>query len=73
MQKFPILQYDNYNEKFSIVSGCPKKNGVRHVRNIAMLALKVMSKITVFRMRHRPHQLLRLRMCCHSGKSFGYY
>ena len=35
-----------------------------------MLALKVMSKITIFRMRHRPHQLLRLRICCHCGKPF---
>jgi len=71
IERLDAFKFDNYNEKFSIVSGCPKKNGIRHVRNIAMFALKVMSKMTIFRMRHRPHELLRLRICCHCGTVVG--
>ena len=62
------FQVENYNEKYSVVSGCPKKNGIRHVRNIAMLSLKLMAKMCDFKIRHKPFMTLRLRICCHCGE-----
>ncbi len=64
-----LFQVENDNEKYVVVSGCPKRNGIRHVKNIAMLALKLLGKMTTFKIKHKPGMMLRLRLGCHTGMS----
>eukprot|EP00794_Sanderia_malayensis_P009846 gene9846-10856_t len=71
IDRFEVFKLDNENEKYLIISGCPKRNGIRHVKNVAMLALKLMAKVAAFEIKHRPHEMLRMRICCHTGPVVG--
>ena len=44
------------------VSGVPVRNGNRHVAEIANVSLDLLSAVTHFKIRHRPHQQLQLRI-----------
>jgi len=45
-----------------IVSGVPIPNGSRHSAEIADVSLELLSAVTHFKIRHRPHQQLQLRI-----------
>lgn len=51
-----------------VVSGLPIRNGDRHAREIASMALHLLSKIKKFEIRHRQGELLKLRIGIHSGR-----
>ena len=53
-----------------VVSGLPIRNGKRHAGEIATMALNFLNSITNFKIRHRPDQLLQLRIGVHSGMFF---
>lgn len=56
-----------------VVSGLPERNGTRHAAEIARMALALLDAVRRFKIRHRPHDQLRLRIGLHSGKlPFGY-
>jgi len=44
------------------MSGVPVRNGNRHVAEIANVSLDLLSAVTHFKIRHRPHQQLQLRI-----------
>jgi len=44
------------------VSGVPVRNGNRHVAEIANVSLDLLSAVTHFKIRHRPHEQLQLRI-----------
>jgi len=44
------------------MSGVPVRNGNRHVAEIANVSLDLLSAVTHFKIRHRPHQQLQLRV-----------
>ena len=46
----------------------PERNGIRHVAEIANLALELLSIQTNFEIKHLPQQRLQLRIGMHSGK-----
>lgn len=50
-----------------VVSGLPVRNGDRHAGEIASMALHLLSKIRRFEIKHRPGELLKLRIGIHSG------
>jgi len=45
-----------------IVSGVPVRNGRRHVTEIANCSLEILNSVRGFKIRHRPHQQLQLRI-----------
>jgi len=45
-----------------VVSGVPIRNGNRHSAEIADVSLDLLSAVTHFKIRHRPHQQLQLRI-----------
>lgn len=51
-----------------VVSGLPGRNGQRHAPEIARMALALLDAVSSFRIRHRPHDQLRLRIGVHTGK-----
>lgn len=50
-----------------VVSGLPERNGDAHASHIARLALALLSRVQIFKIKHRPEQQLRLRIGIHSG------
>lgn len=50
-----------------VVSGLPGRNGQRHAPEIARMALALLDAVSSFRIRHRPHDQLRLRIGVHTG------
>lgn len=50
-----------------VVSGLPQRNGIKHAREIARMALALLKAVHTFKIRHRPDEQLRLRIGLHSG------
>lgn len=49
------------------VSGLPIRNGNLHAAEIASMSLHLLSTVSEFKIRHRPHNKLLLRIGIHSG------
>lgn len=54
-----------------VVSGLPERNGTRHACEVARMALALLDAVRRFKIRHRPHDQLKLRIGLHSGESSG--
>jgi len=50
-----------------VVSGLPIRNGHQHAVEIADMALHFLKSVQRFKIRHRPHKKLKLRIGIHSG------
>ena len=64
-----IPKVETIGDSYMVASGLPRRNGDRHVGEIANLALDLLSTCyTKFRIRHRPNDTLSLRIGMHSGQ-----
>ena len=62
------LQVETIGDSYMVVSGIPRRNGKRHVAEIASLSLDLLSACyTKFKIRHRPNTPVLLRMGMHTG------
>ncbi|GIY26309.1 atrial natriuretic peptide receptor 1 [Caerostris darwini] len=61
------LQVETIGDAYMVASGLPVKNGNDHAREIARLALKLLTDIVDFRIRHKPNKRLKIRIGIHSG------
>jgi class 3 adenylate cyclase len=50
-----------------VVSGLPDANGQNHAPEIARMSLKILEKVGLFKIRHRPDDQLKIRIGLHSG------
>jgi len=50
-----------------VVSGLPKPNGGRHIVEICSMALDLLDQVSHFTIRHRPQEILNLRIGIHTG------
>lgn len=51
-----------------VVSGLPIRNGNVHVSEIASMALHILDKVAKLEIKHRPGELLKIRIGIHSGQ-----
>lgn len=58
---------ETIGDSYMVVSGIPKRNGIQHAGEIANMSLDLLSDMTDFKIRHKPHQQLQLRIGIHSG------
>jgi len=59
---YSIFQVETIGDAYMVVSGVPIRNGNKHSAEIADVSLDLLSVVTHFKIRHRPHQQLQLRI-----------
>ena len=58
---------ETIGDSYMVVSGLPRRNGEKHVGEIANLALDLMSAAVGFKIQHRQGLSLQLRVGLHTG------
>ena len=67
IDKHDVYKVETIGDSYMVISGVPKRNGIAHASNIAMMALDLMSATDGFTIRHKPGLKLQIRSGIHSG------
>jgi len=58
---------ETIGDAYVVVSGLPKPNNGQHIVEICNMALDLLNQVSRFTIRHRPDEILKLRIGIHSG------
>ena len=64
---YHFAQVETIGDSYMCVSGIPKRNGDRHVAEIANMALSIREAVENFRIRHMPERPMQVRIGLHTG------
>ncbi|XP_052756283.1 atrial natriuretic peptide receptor 1 isoform X4 [Galleria mellonella] len=67
VENYDVYKVETIGDAYMVVSGLPERNGTRHACEVARMSLALLDAVRRFRIRHRPHDQLKLRIGLHSG------
>ncbi|RWS11161.1 guanylate cyclase 32E-like protein, partial [Dinothrombium tinctorium] len=67
LESYDVYKVETIGDSYMVASGLPVRNGNLHAAEIASMALHLLHAIRSFRVRHRPHEMLLMRIGIHTG------
>ncbi|XP_034243092.1 guanylate cyclase 32E, partial [Thrips palmi] len=64
---YDVYKVETIGDAYMVASGLPVRNAGRHAGEIASMALRILSRIRRFEVRHRKGEAVQLRIGIHSG------
>ncbi|KAG8328812.1 hypothetical protein J6590_101166 [Homalodisca vitripennis] len=67
IQKYDVYKVETIGDSYMVVSGLPQKYGNKHAAEVATMSLDLLFSLEHFRIPHRPHESLEVRVGLNTG------
>ncbi|XP_052801340.1 atrial natriuretic peptide receptor 1-like isoform X2 [Mya arenaria] len=65
--RYDVYKVETIGDAYMLASGLPKRNGKKHIQDVADCALDILASISAFCIPHQPDKRVRIRVGIHSG------
>ncbi|KAL4225191.1 hypothetical protein ACF0H5_015882 [Mactra antiquata] len=65
--RYDVYKVETIGDAYMIASGLPKRNGKKHIQEVADCALDILASVSTFCIPHQPDKKLKIRIGIHTG------